>query len=118
MVNVVICDDDQRVLKELKGYVSSFFSEKKIAATYKLFSDGESAVKENIPYDLAFIDIEMPGINGLTVAKRLKEANPNVIVFIVTSYQSYLGPYEQQQSRSPLEKTHLMCYNNSRKPIK
>jgi len=45
LVNVVICDDDQRVLKELKGYVSSFFSEKKIAATYKLFSDGESAVR-------------------------------------------------------------------------
>jgi len=89
-MNVAICDDDQRALEEIRRYVSAFFDEKKIAATYGLFGDGESVVREKTPYDLAFIDIELPGINGLAVARRLMEHNPNVIVFIITSYQSYL----------------------------
>jgi len=89
-MNIVICDDDQKILNELKGYVSVFFSEKKISAAYGLFTDGESAVKEKAPCDLAFIDIELPGMNGLAVARRLKEHSPSVIIFIITSFQSYL----------------------------
>jgi len=89
-MNVAICDDDRQALGEIMEYVSAFFEKKKIQATYGLFTDGESAVEEKAPYDLAFIDIELPGINGLAVAKRLKEFNPNVIVFMVTSFQSYL----------------------------
>jgi two-component system LytT family response regulator len=89
-MTIALCDDDERALRELKAHVSAFFDDKKISATYGLFDDGESVVKDKTPYDLAFIDIELPGINGLTVAKLLKEYNPNVIVFMVTSFQSYL----------------------------
>jgi two-component system LytT family response regulator len=70
--------------------MSAYLQEKKISTTYGLFTDGESAIKEQIAYDLAFIDIELPGMNGLAVARQLKERNPNVIVFIITSFQSYL----------------------------
>jgi len=89
-MNVIICDDDQSVLDELKELVSVFLNEKNISATYGLFVDGESAVKDEVPYDLAFIDVELPGMNGLAVAKQLKRYNRNVIVFIITSFQSYL----------------------------
>jgi len=89
-MNVAICDDDQRALNDLNRLVSAFFVDKKIAASYSLFANGESVVKDKTPFDLAFIDIELPGINGLTVAKKLQERNPNVIVIMVTSFQSYL----------------------------
>lgn len=32
----------------------------------------------------------MPGVNGLSVTKHLQTLNPNIIVFIVTSFQGYL----------------------------
>lgn len=32
----------------------------------------------------------MPGVNGLTVTKHLQKINPNIIIFIVTSFQGYL----------------------------
>ena len=89
-MNIVICDDSPKDLDDLKEHLFAFFQDKKIPVTYKLFSDGESAIAKKTPYDLAFIDIELSGINGLAVAKRLQEYNPNVVIFMVTSFQSYL----------------------------
>ena len=40
--------------------------------------------------ELVFLDIEMPGMNGIYVGNELKKANRNVIVFVVTSYSEYL----------------------------
>jgi len=110
-VNVAICDDDQRALDELSGLVAAFFDEKKISATYGLFADGESVVRDKTMYDLAFIDIELPGINGLAVAKQLQERNPNVIIIMVTSFQSYLddamGLKVFRYISKPIEKNRL-----------
>lgn len=39
---------------------------------------------------MAFIDIEMPQVNGLTLAAHLKAFNSNIIIFIITSHESYL----------------------------
>jgi len=89
-MNILLCDDDPRALEELRKLVSSFFEEKEIPASYVLFPDGESAVLEMPPCDFAFVDVEMPGMNGLAVAKRLQENNPYLIVFMVTSHPDYL----------------------------
>ena len=39
---------------------------------------------------VAVLDIEMPGMNGIYVGNELKKSNPAVIIFIVTSYSEYL----------------------------
>ena len=41
-------------------------------------------------FDVAFLDIEMGEIKGTQVAEKLKEANPHIIVFVITSYDWYL----------------------------
>ncbi|QOS69768.1 response regulator [Eggerthella guodeyinii] len=39
--------------------------------------------------DVAFLDIEMPGMGGLALAKRLKDLQPDLHVVFVTSYEQY-----------------------------
>ena len=39
---------------------------------------------------MSFIDIEMPKVNGLTLSAQLKKVNSNIIIFIITSHESYL----------------------------
>lgn len=39
--------------------------------------------------DVAFCDIEMPGINGLAFAKSLKDLHPEVHIVFVTSFENY-----------------------------
>lgn len=41
------------------------------------------------PVDAAFLDIEMPGTNGLSLAKKLKDLQPDMHIVFVTSYEQY-----------------------------
>lgn len=39
-------------------------------------------------YDLVFLDIKMPGIDGIETLKRLREADPDAVVILITGYPS------------------------------
>ena len=39
--------------------------------------------------DIAFLDIEMPGLNGIQLARELKKINPQVNIIFVTAYDRY-----------------------------
>jgi two-component SAPR family response regulator len=43
----------------------------------------------NKPCDIAFLDIKMPGMNGLELAKRLKDYTPKINIIFVTAYAEY-----------------------------
>ena len=43
--------------------------------------------------DLAFLDIEMPGMNGIELGKKLREIYPNIVVVFVSAYNNYLDQF-------------------------
>ena len=51
-------------------------------------SDGDGAVRafEAEPFDLAFVDVRMPGMDGLTALKRLREIRPEAQVIVMTAH--------------------------------
>ena len=44
---------------------------------------------EDEVFDLAFLDIQMPNVDGITLAKRLRQRNPKLALFFVTNYDEY-----------------------------
>ncbi len=50
--------------------------------------NGEEALKkiEERPYDLVFLDLKMPGMNGIETLRRIKEARPRTVVVIITAH--------------------------------
>ena len=38
--------------------------------------------------DIIFLDVEMPGVNGIYAGNKLRECYPNVLIFIVTSFMA------------------------------
>ena len=57
----------------------------------KYFLRSEEALEWGTDHrvDVAFLDIEMPCINGIELARRLKETNENISVFFITAYDNY-----------------------------
>ncbi len=53
------------------------------------FTCEESLLADPEEKDIVFLDIEMPGMNGIYVGNKLKKANKNVLIFVVTSYSEY-----------------------------
>jgi len=89
-MKIIICDDDQDIISKIIKLLNTITEKRKLSFEIISFSCGEDAMIDNNKYDVAFVDIEMLGVNGLTVTKHLQNNNPNIIIFIVTSFQAYL----------------------------
>ncbi len=55
-----------------------------------LAENGYQAIEaaKNTPFDLIFIDIKMPGINGVQTFREIKKINPGAVVIMMTAYSA------------------------------
>ena len=81
-VNIIVVDDEPSVLESFKQILS--IKDYNVST----FPDGPSALKDlkKGQYDIAFVDLKLPVMDGLEILKRLKEADPDIEVIIVTAY--------------------------------
>ena len=88
MIRTIIVDDEYPTRQELATILSNI-SDIEIVAQCAI---GQELLDylQNSTVDIVFLDIEMPGLNGIYVGNELKNKNPNIIIFIVTSYSEYL----------------------------
>lgn len=90
-MRILICDDDDLIIEQIKKYLKNYFEYNHLKCPETVcYSDGESLLADKGDKDILFLDIEMPGMNGIYIGKELKNANKNIIIFIVTSYSEYL----------------------------
>lgn len=86
-MKVLLVDDETLQLLRLENSVRTVLKDDEIL----VFSNPEKALDEakKTRIDLAFLDIEMPKINGIQLAKKLKHINPEIKVIFVTAYDHY-----------------------------
>ena len=90
-MRIAVCDDDALMLEQLQKHIKAYFEKACVKCPEIVcFSDGESLLSDKGEKDILFLDIEMPGINGIYVGNELKRQNENIIIFVVTSYSEYL----------------------------
>ncbi|MBE5867146.1 MAG: response regulator transcription factor [Lachnospiraceae bacterium] len=90
-MRILICDDDVLIRERLQKYINDFFRNNNLKCPELLTLDsGETLLADKETKDIVFLDIEMPGVSGIYTGNELKKQNPNVIIFIVTSYMEYL----------------------------
>ena len=78
---ILIVDDDPLLLQGLGKALETDIAEVNTVQT------GEMALQEIVssPYNLCFLDVYLPDMNGLEVMKRMKEISPKTGVIIMTA---------------------------------
>lgn len=87
-MNLLIADDENLELKVLEKTVKKHFvDELEIFAS----SNGRKAsqICDEVKPDIALLDIEMPGMNGIELAKYIKEKYANCIIIFITAYDRF-----------------------------
>jgi putative two-component system response regulator len=87
ITSVLIVDDEPAVRDLMARWVTSLGLKVKTAANV----DEALATLRRHPYDLAVIDVMMPGQNGLWLANEVHREHPNTAVVIATAYTELLG---------------------------
>ncbi len=89
VMKILICDDELYFVKQIKEYISEYFSDKSAKADIDSFSSARDVIYGDKAYDIAFLDIQMKDTDGIDLAKALKERNRRTIIFFITSYKKY-----------------------------
>ncbi len=125
-MRVIYVDDESALLENFRLTVEGISR----ITSLNLFRKSEEALKwaEENPVDVAFLDIEMPVMNGIELAKRLKEIDRNIRIVFVTAFEQYalqafgveaigylLKPYFRKEVEDELEKA---SYVRSRPKIR
>ena len=110
-MRIAICDDQEECLEQ------ALFAIKKcllgVDARVDLFKRGSLFLRAFMgrPYDLVFLDIEMPETDGITLAKKLRKLSKDVPIIFLTSHIEYaLEGYEVNALRyltKPVDPTKL-----------
>lgn len=111
-MRIVFCDDDPFILQQLQNYVKDFFANLGgPEPEYAVFCSGDTLIRHESQFDIAFLDVEMPGASGIHTGIKLKEKNPRIKIFIVTAYPDYLDEAMRFQVfrylSKPIDKTRL-----------
>ena len=88
-MRILICDDEVKYVNELKVHVREYMKNHFIQCNIETTSSPKEVLKKNRTYDLVFLDIQMPEINGLEIAHKLKERNSKVVIFFITAFNKY-----------------------------
>lgn len=89
-MKIAICDDEIKYINDVEKHLNQYFSEHGLSLTLFEYDNGADLLNANIEFDIVFLDIEMPGINGIELGRKLQESNPDLVIIYITAYNHYL----------------------------
>lgn len=90
MVRVAIVEDDPAYREEMVGFLQQFSQESGQKFHITPFSDGKEITENySAAWDMILMDIEMPGLDGMTAAERIRALDGDVVIIFITNMPQY-----------------------------
>ncbi len=91
---IAVCDDDTEQREYLYGIVAAWAKKNRHLAEIKQYSEAKAFLfdyAEEKDFDILLLDIEMPAISGIDLAKEVRRGNAAVQIVFVTGYYEYFS---------------------------
>ena len=119
-MRILIADDEKLIAEDINCEVKAVFPD---AVTDCVTDTGAAlALSEKNDYDVALLDIDMPGMDGLSLARRLIARHPVINIIFITGYKEFayeaLELYCSAFLLKPVSRSQLKkAFENLRKPF-
>lgn len=93
MINIAICDDDIIITGEIDVMIQKIARKNVVKIDTEVFWEGKcilESIEKGKCFDIIFLDIEIGEEDGITVARKIREMDKNVLIIYVTSHESYM----------------------------
>ena len=93
-INIAICDDEQKSLQMIQKELYHIADKLKIEIETYAYKEGKKVLdliyNEKEDFDVLFLDIDMPDVSGLEVAKKLRQKHLDIILIFISAYEQYV----------------------------
>lgn len=87
-MRAIVVDDEPMMIKSFMR-LSSGIEDLQVLSTFESPEDALEFVKTNT-VDIAFLDVEMPTMSGIQLAKELRAVRPDILIVIISAYGEYI----------------------------
>lgn len=89
MITTFICDDDNIYLSKIEEYFRKFFEENLMEYELKAYTNSKELLKtiKKKMCDILVLDIDMPEIDGIEIAKYIRNFNSNITLIFITNME-------------------------------
>ena len=130
-MKAIICDDEKSTCSDLEDLLLKYAKEKKVSLNTEVFYSGDPLLDylKREKTDILFLDIELPGMNGVSVGKYIREImeDDNLFLVYISSKEHYalqlfqnqpfdflVKPIEQEKVYPVLDHIYRIAGKNNR----
>lgn len=92
MLQIGICDDETLLLDEIKNLTENCLQQQQTFCILSTYTDGRNLlydIQDGKHFDLLLLDIEMPDLSGMELAKQVHRLLPDALMIFVTAHYKY-----------------------------
>ena len=95
LLRIAYCDDEIENGKKIRDYINQLMIQIEVEFELDFYVSGtvllENVKKQNDYYDMVLLDMEMPDMNGIEIAEKIRElVSREVLITFLTSYPEYM----------------------------
>ena len=127
-MNMIGVDDKKAIIVTLEKILQELDPD----GTHRFYTDPKKAADElDMPVDVAFLDVEMPGMSGVSLAEKLMKRYPKCNIIFLTGYSEYMArafgmnasgyilkPFSKKKVRDALDHRRYRTSDLEDKPVK
>lgn len=93
-INIALCDDEPESLTIIQAELYKSAEKLNIEIETYVYNNGNKIVdlicKDKEDFDILFLDIDMPDISGLEIARKLREKSSDIILIFISAHEQYV----------------------------
>lgn len=85
-ITIAICDDEKTIRNEIADCLRNIVSD----AVIKCYDNTSGILDSDFDADILFLDIQMPGLDGMEAARKLRASGKKTVIIFVTALEEYV----------------------------